>query len=166
MHSVGILANCYCHLGRVDFGFSLLAKILKLGYPLDSVIFNTLINGYVHCDKLPQAAHLLNKIVKLGFQPDLIMYNTIVKGLCRIGDNASALAFLKKMQFGCHFKPDIVIYNTIIDSLCKDRLLQEALDLFSSTKSEGIKPNVVTYTSLVRGLYNSGCGDDSSAYAD
>lgn len=33
MYSVGILANCYCHLGRLDFGLSLLGKGLKLGYP-------------------------------------------------------------------------------------------------------------------------------------
>ncbi|XP_021771743.1 pentatricopeptide repeat-containing protein At1g62680, mitochondrial-like [Chenopodium quinoa] len=44
---------------------------------------------------------------------------------------------------------------------CKDRLLQQALDLFSSMKTKGIKPNVVTYTSLIRGLYNSGCGDEA-----
>uniref|UniRef100_A0A803L4V3 Pentatricopeptide repeat-containing protein n=1 Tax=Chenopodium quinoa TaxID=63459 RepID=A0A803L4V3_CHEQI len=115
MHSIGILANCYCHLGRIDFRLSLLGKRLKLGYPLDSVIFNTLINGYIHCDKLPQAAHLLDEIVKLGLQPDIVTYNTVVKGFCRIGDNASARTFLRKMKSGCHFKPNIVMYNTIID---------------------------------------------------
>ncbi|XP_057250115.1 pentatricopeptide repeat-containing protein At1g62930, chloroplastic-like [Beta vulgaris subsp. vulgaris] len=56
--------------------------------------------------------------------------------LCRIGDNAAALHLLKKMQ--CVFA------------------LKEALDLFTAMKSEGIKPDVVTYTSLIRGLYNSG----------
>uniref|UniRef100_A0A803KP89 Pentatricopeptide repeat-containing protein n=1 Tax=Chenopodium quinoa TaxID=63459 RepID=A0A803KP89_CHEQI len=100
MNSIGILANCYCHLGRIDFGFSLLGKLLKLGYPIDCVIFSTFINGYIQCNKLPQAAHLLNKIVKLGFQPNIVNYSTVVKGLCRIGDNASALNFLRKMQSG------------------------------------------------------------------
>uniref|UniRef100_A0A803KNH4 Uncharacterized protein n=1 Tax=Chenopodium quinoa TaxID=63459 RepID=A0A803KNH4_CHEQI len=166
MHSVGILAYCYCHLGRVDFGFSLLAKRLKLGYPLNSVIFNTLINGYVHCNKLPQAAHLLNKIVKLGFQPDLIMYNTIVKGLCRIGDNASALAFLKKMQSGCHFKPGIVIYNTIIDSLCKDRPLQFRLwgqRVLAEMIESNIAPNLQTYSMLVDMFCKDGCVDQAQS---
>ncbi|XP_057250120.1 pentatricopeptide repeat-containing protein At1g06580-like [Beta vulgaris subsp. vulgaris] len=102
-HSIGILTNCYCHLGRVDFGFSLLAKRLKLGYPFDRdcVIFTTLINGYIHCDKFPQALQLLDQIVKLGFQPDIVTYGAIFKGLCRIGDNAAALHLLKRMHSGC-----------------------------------------------------------------
>ncbi|KAK9735655.1 hypothetical protein RND81_04G217800 [Saponaria officinalis] len=39
--SVGILVNCYCRLGRVDFGFSLLGKLFKLGYPNYGVVFRT-----------------------------------------------------------------------------------------------------------------------------
>uniref|UniRef100_A0A803KN41 Pentatricopeptide repeat-containing protein n=1 Tax=Chenopodium quinoa TaxID=63459 RepID=A0A803KN41_CHEQI len=161
MHSIGILANSYCHLGGIDIGFSLLGKRLKLGYPPDCVIFNTLINGYVHCGKLPLATQLLNKILKLGFQPTIVTYGAIFKGLCSIGDNASALTLLKKMQSAAHCKPGLVIYNTIIDSLCKDRLLQQAMDLFSAMKTDGIQPNVVTYNSLIRGFYNSGCREEA-----
>ncbi|KAJ8447811.1 hypothetical protein Cgig2_015174 [Carnegiea gigantea] len=91
MHSIGILANCYCNLGHVDFGFSLLGKRLKLGYPLDDVIFSTLINGLIHTDKLDQAVKLLEKIVYLGFQPTVVTHNAMVKGLCRRGDNVGAL---------------------------------------------------------------------------
>ena len=58
-------------------------------------------------------------------------------------------------------KPALIIYNTIIDSLCKDRLLNDARDLFLAMKQRGIKPNVVTYTSLIRGLYNSGFQDEA-----
>jgi len=40
-----VLTNCFCHLSRVDFGFSILARILKLGFQLDLIILNTLVNG-------------------------------------------------------------------------------------------------------------------------
>uniref|UniRef100_A0A803KN83 Pentatricopeptide repeat-containing protein n=1 Tax=Chenopodium quinoa TaxID=63459 RepID=A0A803KN83_CHEQI len=137
-YSLTILANSYCHLGFIDFGFSLLGKSLKLGYPPDCVTFTSLINGYILNDMLPQAAQL-------------------------IGDNASALTLLTKMHSAAHCKPNLVIYNTIIDSLCKDSLLQQAMDLFSAIKTDGIQPNVVTYTSLIRGLYNSGCREEAKA---
>uniref|UniRef100_A0A803KMQ3 Pentatricopeptide repeat-containing protein n=1 Tax=Chenopodium quinoa TaxID=63459 RepID=A0A803KMQ3_CHEQI len=65
------------------------------------------------------------------------------------------------MQSRGNCKPGIVIYNTIIDSLCKDRLLQQAINLFSAMKIEGIQPDVVTYTSLVRGFYNSGFREEA-----
>lgn len=100
MHSLGILANCYRHLGRVDFGFSLLGKRLKLVFPPDCVFFNTLINGLIHCDLLPQAVLLLDNIVKKGFQPNLVTYATIVKGLCWIGDNKGALNLQSKTLSG------------------------------------------------------------------
>ncbi|TYH79815.1 hypothetical protein ES332_D03G088700v1 [Gossypium tomentosum] len=44
-YSMSILINCFCQLGRIDFGFSFLGKMLKLGVEPDVVIFSTLING-------------------------------------------------------------------------------------------------------------------------
>ncbi|XP_074279736.1 uncharacterized protein LOC141605006 [Silene latifolia] len=160
LHSMSILANCYSHLGRVDFGYSLLAKSLKLGYPFESdlILFNTLINGYVHNNQLREAVKLLDvAVVKLGIQPDIVTYGTMVKGLCGAGDNAGALDVLRRMNShpnGC--KPNLVIYNTLIDGLSKDKLVTEALNLFSVMKTEGIKPDVFTYNSMIRGMFTLG----------
>ncbi|KAK9671990.1 hypothetical protein RND81_12G068200 [Saponaria officinalis] len=57
-YSIGIVANCYCRLGRVDFGFSLLGRHLKLGFPLDVVVINTLLNGLITSDKLQPAVQM------------------------------------------------------------------------------------------------------------
>jgi hypothetical protein len=32
VYTLGVLINCFCHSNRVDFDFSILAKILKLGF--------------------------------------------------------------------------------------------------------------------------------------
>ncbi|KAK9675579.1 hypothetical protein RND81_11G016600 [Saponaria officinalis] len=117
-HSVGILANCYCRLGRVDFAFTILGKRLKLGYPPDVVIITTLLNGLIVSDKLHHAVRLLDRVVKLGLQPNLITYGAMFKGLCRNGDNAGALRLLRNMESKAPFKPNVVIYSTLIDSLC------------------------------------------------
>ncbi|MFQ6641186.1 hypothetical protein Gotur_015451, partial [Gossypium turneri] len=45
VYSMNILTNCFCQLGRIDFGFSVLGKMLKLGVEPDVVTFSTLING-------------------------------------------------------------------------------------------------------------------------
>ena len=155
MHSLGILANCYSSLGHVDFCFSRLAKRLKLGYPLNAVIFTILINGFIHADKLDQAVDLLRKMVKLGFHPNIVTHSAMVKGLCKRGNNVGAVKLLGKMERG-FCEPDVVIYNTIIDSLCKDKLLNQALNLFSHMKSKGLSPTAVTYSALIRGMCNLG----------
>ncbi|KAH9613851.1 hypothetical protein KSS87_019041 [Heliosperma pusillum] len=161
MHSVGILAKCYCSLGRVDFAFSLLGKYLKLGYPPHIVIITTLLNGLIDSDKLRQAVHLLDKIVKLQIHPSLVTYGSMFKGLCRSGDNAGALRLLRNMESRSPFKPNVVIYSTIIDSLSKDRLLPQALCLFHEMKAKSILPDVVTYTTLIQGLCSLGSWDDA-----
>ncbi|KAH9603633.1 hypothetical protein KSS87_012448 [Heliosperma pusillum] len=159
MHSIGVLAKCYCSLGRVDFASSLLGKHIKLGYAPDIVIITTLLNGLIDSDKLRQAVHLLDKIVKLQIHPSLVTYGSMFKGLCRSGDNAGALRLLRNMESRSPFKPNVVIYNTIIDSLSKDRLLPQALSLFKEMKDKSILPNVVTYNTLVRGLCSLGRWD-------
>ncbi|XP_074264166.1 uncharacterized protein LOC141586747 [Silene latifolia] len=160
LHSIGMLANCYCHLRRVDFGYSLFAKSLKLGYPYKSnlILLTTLMNGHVHNNQLSEAILLLDvAVIKLGSRPDIVMYSTMVKRLCRTGDYAGALHLLCRMNSAPSFcKPNIFIYNTLIDVLSKDKLISEALNLFSVMKTEGIKPNVYTYTSLMRGLFDIG----------
>ncbi|CAO2836628.1 unnamed protein product [Amaranthus hypochondriacus] len=155
-HSLGILTNCYCHLGRVDFAFSLLGKRIKFGFEPDIVIYSTLINGLIDANYVDQAAKMLDKIIKFGMQPNIVTYGAIVKGLCRTGNNVGAINLLRKMQSDEVCKPDVIIYTLIIDSLCKENLLSKALELFEEMQREGFSPNVVTYSALIRGCYYGG----------
>ncbi|XVF30357.1 hypothetical protein REPUB_Repub16aG0050300 [Reevesia pubescens] len=43
--SINILIDCFCRLGKIDFGFSLFGKLLKLSFRPDVITFSTLING-------------------------------------------------------------------------------------------------------------------------
>ncbi|KAH1105868.1 hypothetical protein J1N35_009636 [Gossypium stocksii] len=47
VYTLSILINCFCQLGQIDFGFSILGKMLKLGVEPTVVTFSTLINGLV-----------------------------------------------------------------------------------------------------------------------
>ncbi|KDP44284.1 hypothetical protein JCGZ_22913 [Jatropha curcas] len=149
IYSFNVLINCFCHLDCVDFGYSLMGKIFKLGFQPTIVTFNTLIHGLCRVDKFGEAVDLFDDIVEKGYPPDVYTYNVIVNGLCKIGKTNVAFGVLKRMvEEGC--LPDLVSYSAIIDSLCKDTLVTEALDLFFKIKSEGILPDVVTYSTLIR----------------
>ena len=41
-----ILINCFCHLGQMGSGFSILGKIIKRGYDLDVITSTTLMKGF------------------------------------------------------------------------------------------------------------------------
>jgi pentatricopeptide repeat protein len=161
VYTFNILINCFCHL-HADSGFSVLAKIIKLGFEPSVVTFSTLVNGLCIEGRIARAVEFFNDMVARGYEPNLHTYNTIINGLCKIGDTSVAAGLLKKMdEAGC--EPDVVTYNTIIDNLCKDRLVNEALDIFSQMKGKSIKPDVITYTSLMHGLCNSGQWKEASA---
>ncbi|XP_040966998.1 pentatricopeptide repeat-containing protein At1g62914, mitochondrial isoform X3 [Gossypium hirsutum] len=55
-----ILINCFCQLGGIDSGFSVLVKMLKLGVKPDVVTFSTLIKGLCQRSKISQAGFLQN----------------------------------------------------------------------------------------------------------
>jgi pentatricopeptide repeat protein len=57
VYTLGILINCFCHLNRVDFGFCILARILKLGFQLNCTILNTLVKGLSLEGKIVEAVN-------------------------------------------------------------------------------------------------------------
>ncbi|THF95934.1 hypothetical protein TEA_024442 [Camellia sinensis var. sinensis] len=120
------MINCFCNLNRVDLGFSILGKILKLGYESDTTTFNTLIKGLC----VTSTVKFFDEIVEKGFQLDFFTYITILNGLCKTGNASAAIILLRKMEEigGCEL--GIVDYNMVIDSLCKERLVTRAFKLF------------------------------------
>lgn len=67
-----------------------------------------------------------------------------------------ALKLLRFMEKGSSCKPCVQHYSTIIDSLCKDRMVDDALQLFNEMTQKGVPVNVLTYSSLIHGLCNFG----------
>jgi pentatricopeptide repeat protein len=93
-----IMTNCFYHLSRVDFGFSMLARILKLGFQPDSVILTTLVKGLCIQGRIVEAVKLANKMEKIGYNPNTITYGTLMNGLCKIGETRVAIGLLRKME--------------------------------------------------------------------
>ncbi|KAM3704711.1 hypothetical protein ACJW31_03G026300 [Castanea mollissima] len=179
VYTLNVLINCYCQLNRVDFGFSVLATVLKLGYQPTQSTLNTLVKGLCLQGDISGAVRLVEEMEKKGYQPDVITCGTIVNVLCKIGETSAAIRLLRKLEKG-DFETNVVLYNTIIDGLCKDRLglcnfgwwreattllsemgqrkimpdegmLTEAEEVFEVMIQRGIDPDIVTYNSLIDG---------------
>ncbi|CAA7046711.1 unnamed protein product [Microthlaspi erraticum] len=80
-------------------------------------------------------------------------------------------------------EPDVVIYSTVIDGLCKYKHPDDALDLFNEMEKKGIrpmllptipdklpflvvkgvKPDVVTYNTMISGFCRKGLKEEASA---
>ncbi|KAJ9556768.1 hypothetical protein OSB04_011382 [Centaurea solstitialis] len=136
----------------------LFKQMTAIGVPVD--VFTTTIVIKCFCqmsctreeDRVFEAERLFKKLIKERLcEPDVSTYTTMIKGLCKFGINDTAIALLRLMdERGC--KLDVMTYSTIIDSLCKNKMVDDALKLFNEMiLNKGILPNVVTYSSLIRG---------------
>uniref|UniRef100_A0A2K2BL78 Pentatricopeptide repeat-containing protein n=1 Tax=Populus trichocarpa TaxID=3694 RepID=A0A2K2BL78_POPTR len=136
IHSLSILINCFCHLQRVDFGFSVLSKILKLGLEPRMATFTTLLNGL--CKE--------EKWIKLRCC-------MMICGLCQAGRPLAAQRFFRDAKEHCEsVKPNMVIYTILVDSLCKCGKLKDGKELFYGHIDEGFQPNVYTHAGLIAEL--------------
>ena len=61
VYTITIFINSFCHLHRLGFAFSVLAKMFKLGFQPHTVTFNTLMMGLYIEGKLGDAHHLNDK---------------------------------------------------------------------------------------------------------
>ncbi|XP_056697363.1 pentatricopeptide repeat-containing protein At1g63400-like [Spinacia oleracea] len=152
MHLASVLANSYCQMGPHDIGFSLLGKVIKFGYPLDCVIFNTFINCtfincYIHCDKLPQAASVLLCRIKLS---SLDSNSTLLPLVLwsKMEDAEKLLDLMAQNDCG---EPNLVCFSTMINGYCKAKNIGKALYIFQQMFQKG--KTVVESNSVILAQY-------------
>ncbi|KAL4279360.1 hypothetical protein GQ457_03G016460 [Hibiscus cannabinus] len=116
--SLSILIDCFCKLGQIGCGFSVLGKMIKLGVEPNVVTFSIFINGICKQSRIAKALSLFHKMLEEGIQPHLPVYNTILNGLCKTKKADAAGRFLCMME-DRGFEPDIIAYTAIIDCFCK-----------------------------------------------
>jgi pentatricopeptide repeat domain-containing protein 1 len=52
--------------------------------------------------------------------------------------------------------PDVQNYNVMINGLCKNKMVNEAVNLFKEMHLKNMSPNTITFNSLIDGLCKSG----------
>ncbi|XP_027174279.1 putative pentatricopeptide repeat-containing protein At1g12700, mitochondrial [Coffea eugenioides] len=125
-YTLNIVINCYCFLGKVNFGFSIFGGFFKRGILPDTATFNTLLKGLFWEHKIHEAQALFKKIIyeKLCI-PNEITYGTVIDGLSKAGNTSMAIQVLRFMEKGGRCRPHTAAYNTIIDGLCKDKMMDQ-----------------------------------------
>ncbi|KAK8358765.1 hypothetical protein V6Z12_A04G045500 [Gossypium hirsutum] len=159
VYSMSILINCFCQLGRIDFGLSVLGKMLKLGFEPSAI---------------SEAVSMFDGMIESGYQPNLITGNT-----------GRAVRFLRLME-SRGYEPDINgllqealnllsemkvkgirpnqeeatrLLNETVDnniSLDIEGKVSKAVETVDLMRKQGIEPDVVRYNTLVDALCKEG----------
>ena len=77
---LNILMNCYCHVNRMDFAFSVLGTIFKMGPQPSTITFNTQMKGLCIANQVGEALDFHDDLIAKGLSE--ISYGTLINGLC------------------------------------------------------------------------------------
>ncbi|GFP84789.1 putative pentatricopeptide repeat-containing protein at1g12700 mitochondrial [Phtheirospermum japonicum] len=124
--------------------------------------------------KIDDATHMFREMPRKGLKPDVTTYTTILQGLFRGGRCSDALEVFDEMQ-AVGSKPNFYTYCNVLDGLCRNGRVERALLLLDALEHkegehlhityynivmdglcEGLDPDVVTYTILIKGCCRNG----------
>ncbi|CAN1239850.1 Pentatricopeptide repeat-containing protein At1g62930, chloroplastic [Linum grandiflorum] len=165
LYTLSMLTNCFCRLGRVDYGFSVLGKVFRLGFEPNVVMFTTLIDGLCKDGNVVQAVKLLDKIAAQGMKakgvsPDAVTYNCLIRCLCDLKQWERSVMLLNEMV-ELNILPTVVTCNTLVDAYCKEGKVSEATTLLGIMIRKGVHPDIVTFSSLIEGYCLQGRLDEA-----
>ncbi|KAL4347822.1 hypothetical protein GQ457_17G004560 [Hibiscus cannabinus] len=145
-----------CNLRKVKLGFSVFGMIIKLGLQPDPYTMNALLLGLIGEGKIVEAMGLFWKLLTNGYLCNQYTCGIIIRGLCISGNTRFAVLLLMKMNGNGSFETDVIPYSTIIDGFCKEKQMGKALIIFQDMLDRKIEPNVVTFSTLIKGLCDVG----------
>lgn len=136
----------------------------------DSVSYSSVLHAYAHASpKDPSAcikaeSVLMNMLKEQKMLVTTIHFNTVLNAHATLGSGKRAAMLLKLMEDmtaqNSKIRPDLFTYNTVLKALAKSKekgSIERAKEIISTMeKSDHIKPNTVSYNTLILAYVNHG----------
>lgn len=143
-------------LNRIYEVNSLLAVMRRLGPTPDVVSYNTLLAYYARLNDFKALATVVTTMSAANISGDVVTFSTILTALLQVGKEDAPITILNLMRKQ-GIQPNVATYTAIIDHQMRvqtEESLQAALLMLDKMEQDrSIKPNEVTYTSILTGLY-------------
>ncbi len=146
--------------------FKILNSMQKVGIHPDIVTYNCLIDMSLRLDHREQAVKLYEEIGDFTnpVQPDIVTFNIFLKGLVfDIRENRGNKEMVKRLfskiknvfndlRERGSITPNEITFNTAIDACIEADSNDSAWSFFNEMVENGVKPDLYTYSILVKGL--------------
>ncbi|KAI3898999.1 hypothetical protein MKW92_011277 [Papaver armeniacum] len=162
--SFGILLKGLGEARRIDEAFQLIESMERptvLGNPgMSPEVIYGFFNALIEAGDLRRAHGLLARyrVVLRGGGPSIQMYNLLMKGYINAGCSEDALTVHNEI-LSKGIKTDRFTYNTLLLACVKSERMDAAMQLYAEMKDEAQKigshdlfPDIVTYTTLIKGF--------------
>jgi pentatricopeptide repeat protein len=135
-------------------GWKLFKELHSKGFRVPVITLNIFLDFFGKRKSRREVEEILCLMQSDGIEPDRVTYNTLIKayGYMRRHDLAEATFKQQISKFG----PQLVGFNTLMNGYCEDKKFARVLELFAQLKELGLKPDVKTYSTIIKGQILSG----------
>jgi pentatricopeptide repeat protein len=165
--TLGILVKAYGQACDIKSVLRLWDEMVEQRQQANAVTYGCMINACVRCGQTEKAVDIFSEMKRLGKHCNTILYTTLIKGYGNEKDLTSALALFREMkQEGVPY--NTIAFNSIIDVCIKCSDLATAEDIFCEMLTPGstIQPDLITYSTLLKGYCHAGNLDKALQVAE
>jgi len=141
----------YCQDNRIDKAFEVLEDMKRsANFSPDEVTYNTLLDGCARYGMLERGLALLQDMQDAGVTPSNFTLSVLVKLANRSKRPEMAFELCSEMSHKYHIRLNMHVYNNLIHACTAHGKLVRALEVFEQMLGDRIRPDVRTYTLLLR----------------
>lgn len=145
------MMSCYCRNGLSEKAIELFPRILQHGLCPDPVTITIVVNAVSSVAALLQGKTIHGYLTRLQLPCDIKVENALIDMYIKCGLLKYAEHIFLKMS-----RRDLVTWNSMIGGYGSHGKCHKSLTLYEEMKSLGIKPDEVTFLSLISSCNHSG----------
>ena len=160
----GIVIKAYGMKGDLNSALNIYYKMKKEKIEISNITYGCLINACIKNNDLNKAFELYESLKNESYEMNTILYTTLIKAYTKQKDINKVIEIFNTMKQSQNSKPNIITYNSIIDCCIKcDKFnlayeyFQEMLFDINNTSENSIRPDIVTFSTLIKGEINNKC---------
>ena len=160
----GIVIKAYGMKGDLNSALNIYYKMKQEKIEISNITYGCLINACIKNNDLNKAFELYESLKKESYEMNTILYTTLIKAYTKQKDINKVIEIFNTMKQSQNSKPNIITYNSIIDCCIKCDKFNLAYDYFkemlydiNNNSENSIRPDIVTFSTLIKGEINNKC---------
>merc|ERR1740138_1752014 len=165
--TLGILVKAYGQAGDSAQVLRLWDEMKEQREQANAVTFGCMIDACVKCGFMQKAVEIFQDMKRRRKHRNTILYTTLIKGYGLEKDLRSALALFREMKDE-RVPYNRITFNSIIDVCIKCAGVQAAENILAemTSTSSNLEPDLITYSTLLKGYCHIGDLDKALQIAD
>ena len=145
------MITCYSHHQKFREALAIFNEMTSNGIHPDEVTMATVISACAHLGALDLGKEIHLYILQNGFDVDVYIGSALIDMYAKCGSLDRSLSVFFKLR-----EKNLFCWNSVIDGLAVHGYADEALKMFRGMEREKIKPNGITFISVLSACTHAG----------